>query len=53
MKNISQENVNSVHKRQCLGNYCTLEKPHCETCGIDDTLDDLERRLNLKPIFDA
>jgi len=29
-------------KKQCFGNFCTIENPDCENCGIDEALDILE-----------
>jgi len=35
-------------RKRCLGNWCTLEDPDCERCGIDEALDELEQRLGSK-----
>jgi len=33
---------------QCLGNLCTLENPNCEHCGIDEALEELEKRISIR-----
>lgn len=37
-------------KRQCLGNFCTIENPNCEQCGIDEAMDILEDFIRIRKL---
>ncbi len=41
------------NKKQCYGNFCTLENPDCERCKIDDALDLLELRNSVQVSISA